>query len=98
MVFLFGVLLVLLPLASVAQQQPPQRMPDLLPTTQEQLLQCQSLLRVKTDLPCRCDQVEHLAAVLLQRAEKAEQALRDARKEEPGLVPKSEAPAEKKPE
>jgi hypothetical protein len=81
-----ALLLVLLPLISVAQS----------PTPQEQLMQCQSLLRIKTDLPCRCDQVEHLAAVLLQRAEKAEQALRDARKEEAGMVPRSETPAENK--
>ena len=86
MSLIFALVLLLVPLVSGAQA----------PTPQEQLLQCQSLLRIKTDLPCRCDQVEHLAAVLLQRAEKAEQALRDARKEESGLVPKSETPAENK--
>jgi len=85
MSLILAVLLLLAPLASGAQAPP----------MQEQLMQCQSLLRIKTDLPCRCDQVEHLAAVLLQRAEKAEQALRDARKEEAGMVPKSEVPAEK---
>ena len=39
----------------------------------EQFAQCQSLLRVKQDLPCRCDQVEMLASALLRRAEKAEE-------------------------
>ena len=85
-IMLWGAVGLLAPVVSVAQALTPQ----------EQLTQCQSLLRIKADMPCRCDQVEHLAAVLLQRAEKAEQALRDARKEDPGLVPKSEAPAENK--
>ena len=68
MSLILALVLLLVPLISVAQA----------PTPQEQLLQCQSLLRVKTDLPCRCDQVEHLAAGLLLRAEKAEAALKDA--------------------
>jgi len=80
--------LLLMPLISVAQA----------PTPQEQLTQCQSLLRIKADMPCRCDQAEHLAAILLQRAEKAEQELRDVRKENQGGGPKLEVPAEKKPE
>lgn len=42
---------------------------------QDQLAQCTSLLRVKQDTPCRCDQVEGLAATLLRRAEKAEQQI-----------------------
>ena len=49
-----------------AQQMPSQSLPD-------QLSQCQSLLRVKQETPCRCDQVELLAAALLRRAEKAEE-------------------------
>ncbi len=49
----------------MAQQPPPQSVPD-------QLAQCTALLRVKQDLPCRCDQVEQLAAAILRRAEKAE--------------------------
>jgi hypothetical protein len=51
-----------------AQQPPPQSLP-------EQLATCTSLLRVKQDLVCRCDQSEQLAAALLRRAEKAEQQL-----------------------
>jgi len=88
MSLILALALLLLPWASMAQAQAPQ----------EQLMQCQALLRIKTDLPCRCDQVEHLAAVLLQRAEKAEQALRDARKGEPGVPPPGEPPVEKKAE
>ncbi len=44
-------------------------------STQDQLALCQSLLRVKQDLPCRCDQAEQMAAILLKRAEKAEKEL-----------------------
>lgn len=52
--------------ASAQQLPPPPNVPD-------QLAQCQSLLRVKQDMPCRCDSAEALAALLLRRAEKAEQ-------------------------
>ena len=88
LVGLWVLALLLVPWESVAQGSSPE----------EKLLQCQALLRVKTDLPCRCDQVEQLAAVLLQRAEKAEQALRDASKGVPGGPSPTEPPAEKKPE
>ena len=70
MAFLLGVLLVLIPGLGLAQQ-PGKTVP-------EQLADCSALLRVKTELPCRCDQVEHLSAQLLLRAEKAEAALKDA--------------------
>lgn len=50
----------------VYAQSLPQSLPD-------QLFQCQALLRVKQDNPCRCDQAEYLAAALLRRAEKAEE-------------------------
>ena len=52
----------------VAQQPSMQSLP-------EQFANCQSLLRVKQDLPCRCDQAEVIAASLLRRAEKAEEEL-----------------------
>jgi len=65
-----------------AQQPPPQSLP-------EQLATCTSLLRVKQDLVCRCDQSEQLAAALLRRAEKAEQQLDELK-----AVQASKAPAD----
>ena len=44
----------------------------------EQLADCEAWLRVKQDLPCRCDQTERLAAAMLVRAERAERALAEA--------------------
>ena len=65
-VYVSGIMGILLfPLPALAQQ-PIQGLP-------EQLVQCQSLLRVKQETPCRCDQVELLAAALLRRAEKSEE-------------------------
>ena len=50
-------------------------------SSSDQLQQCQSLLRIKQGLPCRCDEAEQLAGTLLRRAEKAELELAQARQE-----------------
>ena len=65
----------LLTVVAAAQAQAPT-------TPSEALQQCQSLLRIKQELTCRCDQVEQLAAGLLRRAEKAEQELAQLRTKE----------------
>ncbi len=65
-----GILIILLLLAldQVVSGQQPQ-------SIQDQLALCQNILRVKQDLPCRCDQAEQMAALLLKRAERAEKEL-----------------------
>ena len=73
---IFAVLLMLGGIAAVtvvSAQQPV--------SSQDQLQQCQSLLRIKQGLPCRCDEAEQLAGTLLRRAEKAEQELAQTRQE-----------------
>ena len=66
-------------LATVAWSQQMKPLPD-------QLADCEAWIRVKQDLPCRCDHVERAAASLLVRAEKAERALAELQKQQPGPV------------
>jgi hypothetical protein len=65
------VLIVLLLQGGVQAQQ--KSLPD-------QLAECEAWLRVKQDTPCRCDQVERVAAALLVRAERAEKALAEVQR------------------
>lgn len=60
------------------------------PSPQDALAQCQSVLRVKTDMQT---QAEQLAGVLLRRAERAEQELAEVKKQlEQGKEPASKSP------